>query len=141
MGNASFNKSILMIATGSLLLSLFFIDRHSLLLLWFLCIGGALVLSNRLSFPKITAVCILGILVGVLYSIWLLIEGHPVSMRRLARIEHGAHNVDVARTLGKPSIVLENAETTTWRYTGATWCIVEVHFDSHGKVTNVSHDH
>jgi hypothetical protein len=141
MTSASCKNVISVVAVTALVFSLFLVDTHSLLLLWFVCVAGTLSLSIKLSLSNLTAVCIGLVVVGVLCMFGLVMGGHPVSLHWLARIKHGATAGDVERTLGRPSQVFADAGDTTWQYTGATWCIVEIHFDSHGKVQRVIHDH
>jgi outer membrane protein assembly factor BamE (lipoprotein component of BamABCDE complex) len=70
-----------------------------------------------------------------------LMEGHPVSLVSLARVQHGMTETEVKNILGKPSRNEQVAGRTLWTYSGSTWYIVRIRFGDDGTVVEVDHDH
>jgi outer membrane protein assembly factor BamE (lipoprotein component of BamABCDE complex) len=66
-----------------------------------------------------------------------VMEGHPVSIANLARVQVGMVGRDVEHLLGKP----RTHNGRLWTYSGSTWCVVRIRFDSNGFVSEIDHDH
>jgi hypothetical protein len=70
-----------------------------------------------------------------------VMNGHPVSMRRLAMVRVGMNETQVRNRLGTPTTVDSTNGWACWTYHGATWCCVRVRFGQDCKVIEVDHDH
>jgi outer membrane protein assembly factor BamE (lipoprotein component of BamABCDE complex) len=74
--------------------------------------------------------------------LWWFGEGHGASLSRLATVRPGMTADQVRRILGSPGTVnLQAGASQSWHYTRWTWCQVKVHFDGHGRVSEMDHDH
>ena len=68
--------------------------------------------------------------------------GHPVSELQLARVQLGMSKSEVTALLGEPTTVTLYPGDQIWNYRQPfIWCIVQIRFDSAGKVTEIDHDH
>ena len=70
-----------------------------------------------------------------------VMDGHAVSIRQIEAVKTGDTTDEVMRRFCRPSRVNNNELGESWVYSGFTWCIVKVQFDSNGLVHEVVHDH
>jgi len=68
-------------------------------------------------------------------------NGHPVSMRDLARVQMGMSKSEVQSILGSPDDETDEYGPLIWTYAAFTWCIVRISFDQDGRVIEIDHDH
>jgi outer membrane protein assembly factor BamE (lipoprotein component of BamABCDE complex) len=92
-------------------------------------IGETLALCSFIAFVMLIMTC-----AGVLFYV---MNGHPVAITELSKIQQGMSQSEVKTILGEPKRTYEDA----WRYAGVTWCYVTIRFDDEGSVESVVHDH
>lgn len=138
----SLTSLLALIAAAAVLIWLFVsVYPFGPLLAWFgaasLVAKFALKIQNR----PLGFACAMMFAVGILAIPYFAIQGHCVSPYQLKRIHAGATTTDVISILGKPSSIEHGASGDDWRYSGRTWCLVTISFDSDGIVEAVEHDH
>jgi len=83
------------------------------------------------------------LLFAVIISVasWYVMNAHPVALATINKVEIGAPAERVKSLLGSPRSMVDLDDAgQRWRYSGVTWCIVDVVFRN-GVVVDVIHDH
>lgn len=72
-----------------------------------------------------------------------VMEGHSVSSQALSQFQVGMPKQQVKETFGNPTSIKldELLRVERWRYSGMTWCMVDIQFDQNGAATEIIHDH
>lgn len=105
----------------------------------FWCLVLGLGITNRLTKRIRGPLLVFASLLSMPGCLYLIMEGHPVSIHRLEQIQIGTPKSNVAKSLGRPHLI--SADGHEWTYVNRTWCHVSITFDENDKVSFLVHDH
>ena len=97
--------------------------------------------SKIVDLVTVTLPILLGFLCVTLFARYVM-TAHPVSPTLMKEVRQGMPADAIETLLGTPSKVVGNDDGSEfWRYTGVTWCMVDVVFDEQHRVVELVHDH
>ena|ERR1700730_10011657 len=97
---------------------------------------------QRADWTRPLALAILLFLLILVFGVpFAIMEGHPVSMAKLALVQPGMTEGQVRQILGSPTTIDRNLGGLCWTYSGWTWCVVRIRFADDNTVDEIDHDH